>query len=140
MGVVEEAALRRITDAELARRRGARVSLIEVAVPRLRELLARLPGLTNVGYLADADGIVLFSTGPREQIEAFGLAPGYGGAPPGHCACTSAPLFAHDRNLVGAIGVTSSAGDERPDRLAEVIRVALDIEQELYARWRRSVR
>ena len=154
---------RQVTD--LRERLKRCTDLIDVAKPRLHRLLTALPGKTNVVYVTDADGIVLFSAGDPRQLTQFGLTPGYDWseaamgtngvgtalalkAPvavvgPEHfnkafedCTCTGAPIFGYDRRLIGAVDVSSSVQDAAPERLSQVISVALDIEAELYARWR----
>ena len=161
-------AFHRIEEAELARRQKDAAALIELAVPRMNGLLHCLPGSSNVVYITDADGIVLASAGDPAQIDAFGLAPGYdwserrmgtNGAGTalatraavavvgeehfltafGNCTCTAAPIHGHDRTIVGALDVSSSVADARPERLSQVIRVAEEISLALYRRWRRSV-
>ena len=143
-------------------------ALIQVARPRLHRLLNELPGTTNVVYVTDPEGVLLFSAGDASQLAQFGLTPGYDWseramgtngagtalamkAPvaivgPEHfseafcdCTCTAAPVFGHDRSVVGAIDISSSVKDARPERLAQVIVLALEIEAEIYARWRGCV-
>jgi len=157
---------RRVTD--LPQRLQRCAELLEVAAPRLSRLLKQLPGTTNVVYVTDAEGVVLFSAGNVSQLEQFGLTPGYDWsegamgtngvgtalamkAPVavvgrehfndafGDCTCTGAPVFGHDRSLVGAIDVSSSVRDAAPERLTQVIALALEIEADLYARWRRRL-
>lgn len=141
--------------------------LIRAAAPHLQTLLASLPGTTNVAYLTDADGIVLTSFGAIDQLRLFHLTPGYDWSEramgtngvgtalatkcaiavvgPDHflnalsdCTCTAAPIFGHDRSLVGAIDVSSSVRDALPTRLSAVIATAQEIERELYDSWRRD--
>lgn len=152
---------RRATD--LAERLQRCAALVDVARPKLSALLRKLPGGTNVVYITDADGIVLFSAGDPGQLAQFGLTPGYdwsektmgtngvGTALATKTAvavvgfehyldafaastCTGAPVFGPDRRLAGAIDVSSSAEEASPERLSQVIAVALDIEAELRAR------
>jgi transcriptional regulator of acetoin/glycerol metabolism len=151
----------RVTD--LRERLEKCAALVDVARPRLGELLRTLPGTTNVAYVTDPDGIVLFSAGPTDQLAQFGLTPGYDWSEkamgtngvgtalalrtaiavvgPEHfmdafanATCTGAPVFGPDRSLAGAIDVSSSVQDAPPDRLSAVIAVALDIERTLSAR------
>jgi transcriptional regulator of acetoin/glycerol metabolism len=158
---------RRVTDLQARLEKCA--DLVEVARPRLYDLLKRLPGSTNVVYFTDAEGIVLFSAGPTGQLAQFGLTPGYDwsertmgtngagtalamGAPVavvgaehfndafGDCTCTGVPVRGPDRSIAGAIDVSSSVQDAQPERLAAVIAVAQDIEQELYSRWKAKSR
>ena len=154
---------RRVTD--LQERLAKCAGLLEVARPRLSDLLKTLPGTTNVCYVTDAEGIVLFSAGPSDQLALFGLTPGYDWSEKamgtngvgtalatrspvavvgadhfneafGDCTCTGAPVFGPDRSIAGAIDVSSSARDAQPERLAAVIALAQQIERELYLRWR----
>jgi transcriptional regulator of acetoin/glycerol metabolism len=156
---------RQVTDLSARLERCA--GLVEVARPRLSRLLKSLPGTTNVVYLTDPDGIVLFSAGDPRQLAQFGLTPGYdwsekamgtngvgtalaSRAPVAivgsahfmeafaDCTCTGAPVMGPDRSLAGAIDVSSSVADAAPERLSQVIAVALEIEAELYDRWRRT--
>jgi transcriptional regulator of acetoin/glycerol metabolism len=160
-------AFRQIGAEELEQRLRKCGALVELAQPRMQQLLQRLPGSTNVVYIVDADGIVLASAGAPDQIAAFALAPGYdwsekqmgtNGAGTAlatrnavavvgeehflsafdNCTCTAAPIYGHDRSVIGALDVSSSVADALPERLAEVIRVADAISQELYQRWRQS--
>ena len=153
---------RRVTD--LPERLQRCAELVEVARPRLHRLLAELPGNTNAAYVTDPDGIVLFSVGDPRQLAQFGLTPGYdwseramgtNGAGTAlalrapvavvgrehfseafaDSTCTGAPVFGHDRSLIGALDVSSSVQDARPERLSQAIALALEIEAEVYARW-----
>ena len=143
-------------------------ALIRAATPHLQRLLSSLTGTTNVAYVTDADGVVLTSFGAIDQLSLFHLTPGYDWSEramgtngvgtalatkcaiavvgPDHyldalsdCTCTAAPIFGHDRSLVGAIDVSSSVRDALPNRLSSVIATAQEIERELYAAWRRTL-
>jgi transcriptional regulator of acetoin/glycerol metabolism len=158
----------KVSDEELELRQKNAAALIELARPRLEELLHRVPGATKVAYVTDGDGVVLASAGAADQIAAFGLAPGYDwserrmgtngagtaittraavavvGDEHFHTAfadftCTAAPIYGHDRSIAGALDVSSSAAEARPERLAQVIQAADEISLELYRRWRRTI-
>ena len=158
-----EVRFRRVDQTDLVIRQQNAADLIAAAGPRLARLITEIPGNTTVAYVTDADGIVLLSYGNVDQIEIFGLSPGYdwsecamgtNGAGtalaarkpvavvgPEHylrafenCTCTASPIFGALRTLVGAIDVSSSVEEASPERLSDVIATAFDIEQELYAR------
>lgn len=152
---------RRATD--LAERLQRCAALVDVARPKLSALLRQLPGGTNVVYITDADGIVLFSAGDPGQLAQFGLTPGYDWSEKtmgtngvgtalatkapvaavgsehffdafAGCTCTAAPVLEPDGRVAGAINVSSSAEEASPERLSQVIAVAHAIEAELRAR------
>lgn len=62
---------------EFSRRLMASADFLNVAIPHLCGLMRNLPGQTHVAYITDADGIVLHSLGDQEQIQMFGLSPGF---------------------------------------------------------------
>ena len=153
----------------LARRQQRRTELIDTARPYLHSLLQTLSGSSSVCYLTDEDGIVLYSCGDPEHLKLFGLTPGHDrseqamgtngagtclamGRPtavvgPDHfssafhdCTCTAAPVRGPEGELLGAVDVSSSVADARPDRLRFVALIAQSIEQALQARSRSSMR
>src|SRR5437868_10817298 len=152
--------LRRVDQSDLARRLNANQGLLAAAEPVLRDFSKSLGRLQHAIYLADRDGIVLFSTGTNQVMIAYGLMPGYDwseatmgtngagtalatGQPvavpgpdhyqlPFHSAtCLAAPLHSPNRQLVGAIDLSTSAVDADPDQLRAVIDVARQIESSL---------
>jgi sigma-54 dependent transcriptional regulator, acetoin dehydrogenase operon transcriptional activator AcoR len=152
--------LRKVPDAELMQRRARRAELIDIAQPYIHSLLQTTTGSSSVCYLTDEDGIVLFSLGADDHLKMFGLTPGHDrsekavgtngagtclmtGRPtavvgPDHfsdafhdCTCTAAPIRGADGELIGALDVSSSVADARPDRLRFVALIARSIEQAL---------
>lgn len=150
----------RVDDRELAVRKAQSAALLDIAIPHLEWISAYLGARAHVVYLVDADGIVLFSTGTPELLDAVPLSPGHDwseaamgtngagtalatGAPvavigPEHClqrwhdcACTGAPIRGPGGHILGAIDVTTANGLPDPERLAVVSHVAWTIEREL---------
>lgn len=153
----------RIDSADLAARLGRQRGLVEVAAPELRQLSRVLPQ-PSAAFLTDPDGIVLWSvsTAP-EMVELYGLAPGFDwseeamgtngagtalaiGEPVAvmgcqhYCsawheaACMAAPIHGADGGLLGAVDITIPMSEARPLLLAEVVRMAVAIEQRLQGR------
>jgi sigma-54 dependent transcriptional regulator, acetoin dehydrogenase operon transcriptional activator AcoR len=152
------APFRKIPERDLAARLERNAIFIRVARPLLHSLLDSLPGESNVCYIADADGIVLYSCGAAAQLESLGLTPGYDwsersmgtngigtalatGRPaavvgPDHfsvafhdCTCTGAPIRDPSGNVIGAVDASSSVRDATEDRLRVVTVIAWMIER-----------
>lgn len=69
--------LHRISLQELADRRSKNRVLLDTAIPMLDEFSnSKLP-TKHVVYLADADGIILYSKGTDFMMQAYGLRPGF---------------------------------------------------------------
>lgn len=155
--------LHEVSDDELKRRLKANQLLLAVAVPHLRWLSSALRDIPHVIYLVDKDGIVLSSCGTdQEQMKLLGLLPGYdwseaamgtNGAGtavaanqpvavigPEHfssafhdCTCTGCPLHTADGTVIGAIDISTSVSDGKPERLILASYLAFNIERELTA-------
>lgn len=156
--------LRRVPDAELSRRLDQSWLLRAVARPHLAWIETTFSDLAHVAYLVDTDGIVLESVGTdRKSMKEAGLLPGYdwseaqmgtngagtaiaAGQPVAivgcehYCSawhtatCTGAPIRDEDGRVVGAIDLSTSVEEGRPERLVVVGHIAYAIEKELAAR------
>lgn len=153
-----------ISERELQRRLKENADLVAVAGSHLRWMSAALEDVPHVVYLVDRDGIVLDSTGTLPQICELGLMPGYdwsearmgtNGAGtaisadqpvvvvgPEHyvdafhdCTCAAAPIHDPNTDAIGAVDITTSAADGKPERLVLATYVARVIEHELCALW-----
>src|SRR5690606_29827848 len=127
---------RRVDEADLARRLEENRELVDVAKPHIDWISAFMSGVDHVAYVADRDGIILYSVGDLAQSEELCLFPGYdwsegrmgtNGAGtaiaadrpiavvgPEHfapafedCTCTGAPIH-RDGSVVGAIDISTS--------------------------------
>ena len=155
--------LQRIGPEELEARLRRHRDLIAMAAPELRQLSQLLPR-PNAAYLADPDGIVLWSVGTAPgMLDLYGLSPGFDwsekamgtngagtslaiGEPVAvigcehYCAawhdaaCMAAPLRSLGGGLLGAVDITIPAQAAQPLLLAEVVRTAAAIEQKLQGR------
>jgi transcriptional regulator of acetoin/glycerol metabolism len=150
----------RVEESELTARLERCQLLVEQTRPRLERLMRQLPGASNVGCLADADGVILLILGKPEKARRFGLVPGSiwtealmgtNGAGTALAAgrptivggkehfmeafhdrtCTAAPIRGPDGALVGALDVSSTVADAREQRIGQVTEVALQIEEAL---------
>jgi transcriptional regulator of acetoin/glycerol metabolism len=135
-------------------------AFIESAARHVPGLMKRLPGSTNVAYITDADGIVLWSMGDPEQIRLFGLSPGHDWSERAmgtngagtclqtlrpivvvgnehyqtafhNCTCTGAPVRISGGKLIGAVDVSSSVEDANYRRIEKVVEVAHAIVSDL---------
>lgn len=153
--------LRRVSDAELRRRRLDAVEWLALAREHVNWTSAALTDLPHAFCIADPDGILLHATGmdPETQRE-FGLEPGFDWsestmgtngvgtalasrvpvivAGNEHYAvaarsytCTAAPLHDPAGNVVGALNLTTIAPAGAPGRFALVLYMARAIEREL---------
>lgn len=150
----------RIPHRELRRLLAENRRLIEAARPHLHALSRDTP-VPHVAYIACVEGIVLHSTGDDEaQMEALGLLPGFdwseatmgtNGAgtaivearpvtilgqdhylePLKGFLCTAAPLRDHDGRVIGAVDLSTSVDDGRPEILLRIIHAAAAIEADL---------
>lgn len=156
----EHPVLRRVDDAELKKRLEASNELVEAAAPILAGFSASLGALQHVIYAADRDGIVLWSAGNRTAMLTYGLTAGYdwseatmgtNGAGtalatnhpvavigPDHyelpfhsSTCLAAPIHSRQGELIGAIDFSTNVSDADPSQLAQVIRLAHQIERRL---------
>jgi transcriptional regulator of acetoin/glycerol metabolism len=152
--------LRRVDDAELRERLQANNGLVEAAAPILTGFSASLGALQYVIYATDRDGIVLWSGGNSSAMLTYGLTAGYdwseatmgtNGAGtalatngpvavigPDHyqlsfhgSTCLAAPIHSQDGALIGAIDFSTDVSDADPSQLAQVIRLAHQIERRL---------
>lgn len=155
-----EPVFRRVAESNLRDRQQEAAQFIAVAAPMLDELIARLPGSTNVAYITDGDGIVLHSTGDPATIATFGLSPGHdwseqtmGTNGAGtclrvarpivvqgsqhfktafeNCTCTACPVRGAGGEIIGALDVSSSVADADFRRIAVVASMADAIEEAL---------
>lgn len=155
-----EPVFRRVPESNLRDRMQEAAQFLTIAVPMLDELIASLPGSTNVAYITDADGIVLHCVGDPATIATFGLSPGHDWSEQAmgtngagtclrtgrpvvvegsqhfktafeNCTCTACPVRGAGGEVIGALDVSSSVADGDFRRIAEVARVADAIEQAL---------
>lgn len=156
---------RSVAPEDLAGRLARNAELLDVARTHLEWLRAELATVPHVVYLVDADGIVLTSTGDPDLMAIAHLAPGAdwseatmgtngagtaiaAGRPvavvgPEHfdrrwhdCTCTAAPLRGADGSVIGAVDVTTSVADARPEQLVVVAHVAHAVSESLALRGR----
>lgn len=153
-------AFHRVSEAELGMRLTRREELVRAARPRLDQLLASLPGASNVAYVTDEDAVVLASNGDAAHLQRLCLQPGsdrserlLGTNASGtclvaarpmlvagaehlmsafrDCACTAAPVRGPGGSIVGALAVSSRLADARAQRMVQVTAAALEIERAL---------
>lgn len=157
----DRARLRRVDDAELARRLAANASLVRFATPHLEWLSAALSPQPHVAFVVDRDGIVLASVGSDpEAMERDGGVPGFdwserqmgtngagtalvagepvaviGGEHFCHAydrlSCVAAPIRDPGGAIVGAIDLSTPTGESDRQRLITVAHVAHVIELHL---------
>lgn len=153
----------RVAEDELNRRQVAASMLLETATPHLEWLSAALSGTPHVAYVTDRDGVILRSLGAGLDFEQSSLAPGFvwsedaagtNGSGTAIAAdkpvaivgsehivkafhgftCTGAPIHDALGNVIGAIDVSTHAGDGSPERLVAVAHAAFAIDRELAQR------
>lgn len=153
----------RVPEPDLYERLARNRVFVDASLPLLQSLLRKLPGTSNVAYVTDAEGIVLCSAGPDDQLSQFGLLPGFDWsearmgtngagtclvtrrpvvvAGPAHYmtafhdgTCTAAPIRGAHRRIVGALDVSSRVGDAHPERIQLVVATAAQIEERLLQR------
>lgn len=157
----EVVTFRKLEPADVERRVAARKHLIDVATPHLKRASAIMGQRAHVVYIADEDGIILYSTGSLDQMETLGLTPGFdwseatmgtNGAGTaiaadqpvavmgaehynekfhGYC-CTGAPLHGPDGEVIGAIDISSALDDVHTWQLGLIAHVAYVIEQQYH--------
>jgi transcriptional regulator of acetoin/glycerol metabolism len=151
---------RQLTGRDLADRLEKNKAFIDSASRHVPSLMKRLSGSTNVAYITDVEGIVLWSMGDPEQIKLFGLSPGHdwseramgtNGAGTSlqtlrpivvvgnehyqtafhNCTCTAAPVWLPSGELMGAVDVSSSVEDANYRRIEKVVEMAHAIASDL---------
>ncbi|HEX2387191.1 MAG TPA: ATP-binding protein, partial [Candidatus Binatia bacterium] len=156
-------AVRRVSDDELQRRIAANATLLQEALPHIEWLSTCLSDVAHVIYLVDADGIILHAKAVGNELEAGCLSPGYdwseksagtNGAGtaiaadrpvaivgPEHIVepfkgftCTGAPVHDAGGRVIGALDVSTSVEDGRPERLLAVAHAAFVIDRALERR------
>lgn len=149
-----------IADTDLQPRLLAHQELLDLAKPHLEWVSAFLSQVPHVVYLADSDGIILWSIGNRQQLGTLGLLPGFdwsesrmgtNGAGtairanqpvavvgPEHysaafhdCTCTAAPLHDPEGRVIGAVDISTSVADGSPERVALAAHIAYVIDQQI---------
>lgn len=153
--------LRRVKDDELRERLAESHALLEATGPHLAWLSEALEPLLHVVYLVDASGIVLLSEGTDlTMMENFGLRPGYdwsestmgtNGAgtavvegrpvavfgnehflrPFRGFTCTAAAIRDAGSRVLGAVDISTTVEDGRPQNLLLAAHVAFAVEREL---------
>ena len=150
--------VRRVSDDELERRITANAILLEEALPHIEWLSACLSDVAHVIYIVDADGIILYSKAAGTDLQASCLSPGYdwseqsagtNGAgtaiasdrpvaiigsehivePFKGFTCTGAPVHDASGRVIGALDVSTSVEDGRPERLLAVAHAAFVIDR-----------
>ena len=141
--------LRRLADADFQGRLNENSEWLTLARPHLDKVSAWLAQVPHVFCLIDRDGIVLYATGDRSQLDKFGFVPGSdwseravgtNGAGTALAAnlpvavvgpehfihglhdrtCTGAPLHAPNGQVIAAINLNTSRTNGHPERLAWV--------------------
>lgn len=152
--------VRQIPHREFSRLLHENARLIETARPHL-EALSRATPVPHVAYIVCREGVVVLSTGTdEEQMRGLGLAPGHdwsegamgtngaGTALAEQCPvtifgqdhyleplkgfiCTAAPIRDPSGQVVGALDLSTSVADGRPEYLLRVIEAATHVEEDL---------
>lgn len=152
--------VRQIPPREFSRLLQENARLIDTARPHL-EALSRATPVPHVAYLVCREGVVVLSTGTdEEQTSSLGLAPGHdwsesamgtngaGTALAERCPvtifgqdhyleplkgfiCTAAPIRDPSGQVVGALDLSTSVADGRPEYLLRVIEAATRVEGDL---------
>ena len=153
--------LRRVGEGELRQRLDENQALISAARPHLEWTAAALAPLQHVIYMVDAAGVVLLAEGTdREMMRQYGLRPGYdwsettmgtNGAGTAIAAgrpvavfgddhflrplrgfvCTASPIRGPGGRVIGAVDLSTTVEEGRPQNLLLAAHVAFSVEREL---------
>lgn len=152
----------RLSAEEMRQRQQDHAPMLSAARPHLDWLSTLLSDTTHIIGLADADGVLLQTTGNWPDPRASGLSPGYvwservmgangigtaisssqavvvvAEAYPGAAfrarVCTAAPIRSPHGRITGAIEISTPADEADPERLLLVAHTAMIIEQALDA-------
>lgn len=152
--------LRRVEPGELKERLDGNQDLVNMGGPLLEGFSAALDEVGPVVYLADREGIVLFSVGNPDSMLVYGLLPGFdwsermmgtNGAGtaiatdrpvavigPDHyklpfrdATCLAAPIHSQGGELIGAVDLSTQVNDADVSQLTKVVNLAKLIEYRL---------